>query len=99
MLCTCPCCGYISIEAPRPGTYEICPICYWEDDSIPLEYPDYEGGANPFSLRHSQQNYISIGACDAVMLPNIRPGNETDRRDPDWSPLPPPDPPAGAGAT
>jgi hypothetical protein len=89
MACTCPCCGYFSLPDSGPGSYEICPLCYWEDDPVQLEHPDYEGGANPFSLRQSQQNYISIGACDAGMVPNVRPAGGTDRRDPEWSPLPP----------
>ncbi|MEH7657210.1 CPCC family cysteine-rich protein, partial [Bacillus velezensis] len=31
---TCPCCGYRTIEEEPPGTYEICNICYWEDDEV-----------------------------------------------------------------
>ncbi|WP_428303773.1 CPCC family cysteine-rich protein [Lacipirellula sp.] len=85
MECTCPCCGYITIESR--GSSEICPICYWEDDPVQFENPDFAGGQNPFSLRQSQQNYLSIGACDDTMLENVRPANEGDRRDLAWSPL------------
>ncbi|WP_241494482.1 CPCC family cysteine-rich protein [Pseudomonas asplenii] len=28
---TCPCCGYAVFEEP-PGSHDICPICFWEDD-------------------------------------------------------------------
>lgn len=28
----CPCCGYRTIK--KRGYYEICPVCYWEDDGI-----------------------------------------------------------------
>lgn len=28
----CPCCGYRTIK--ERGFYEICPVCYWEDDGI-----------------------------------------------------------------
>ncbi|MCS6814521.1 MAG: CPCC family cysteine-rich protein, partial [Cyanobacteria bacterium] len=27
----CPCCGYLVLSQPPPGTYLVCPICFWED--------------------------------------------------------------------
>ena len=27
---TCPCCGYPTLTGPR--LYEICELCWWEDD-------------------------------------------------------------------
>ncbi len=30
---TCPCCGYKTLAGS--GNYDLCPICYWEDDSLP----------------------------------------------------------------
>ena len=27
---TCPCCGYQSLDSD--GDYDICEICFWEDD-------------------------------------------------------------------
>lgn len=32
---TCPCCGYITLESEHE--YDICPICFWEDDWIQFE--------------------------------------------------------------
>ncbi|MFI5753623.1 CPCC family cysteine-rich protein [Streptomyces sp. NPDC051569] len=26
----CPCCGHRVLDA-MPGSYEICPVCFWED--------------------------------------------------------------------
>jgi hypothetical protein len=26
----CPCCGYHTLKAK--GKYDICPVCFWEDD-------------------------------------------------------------------
>lgn len=36
-LYTCPCCGYKTLEECPPGTFEICPICHWEDDNVQFE--------------------------------------------------------------
>lgn len=29
----CPCCGHLVFEDP-PGSYEICPVCFWEDEPL-----------------------------------------------------------------
>lgn len=43
---TCPCCGYLTLDEKPPGTYDICSICFWEDDDVQYNDPNYEGGAN-----------------------------------------------------
>jgi len=62
---TCPCCGYKTLEEP-PGDYDICKICYWEDDPVQNEDPDFEGGANEVSLRQAQRNYKIYGASEEM---------------------------------
>jgi hypothetical protein len=32
---TCPCCGHKTFNEP-PGSFDICPICYWQDDIMDL---------------------------------------------------------------
>lgn len=54
----CPCCGYRTLEEKPPGTYQICEICFWEDDDIQFRDPDYEGGANELSLRNYQKGVL-----------------------------------------
>ncbi len=44
----CPCCGRRVIK--RPGNYEICPHCKWEDDPVQRKAPTFAGGANHLSL-------------------------------------------------
>jgi hypothetical protein len=44
----CPCCGYKTLSEER--SWGICEICFWEDDPIQFEDPDYEGDANVQSL-------------------------------------------------
>lgn len=54
----CPCCGYKKLDYEPPGTYDICDICFWEDDVVQYHDPDYEGGANIESLRQYQEAYL-----------------------------------------
>ena len=42
--------------------YDICPICFWEDDGVQFADPDYEGGANEESLNAARANFRSLGA-------------------------------------
>ena len=39
----------------QEASYEICPVCGWEDDILQRESPDFEGGANKMSLRQAQE--------------------------------------------
>ena len=69
----CPCCGYLTLgEEPGTGSYEICPVCFWEDDPIQFEDPTYSGGANIISLEESRINYLKFGACSKERLRNVR---------------------------
>lgn len=60
---TCLCCGYKSLDEKLTDIYEICTICFWEDDGVQFKNPDYEGGANDISLRQGQKNFSKFGAC------------------------------------
>lgn len=62
---TCPCCGYKTLEDEHE--YDICPICFWEDDLFQFQNVDLLG-ANPVSLREVQQNFIKSGACEINMI-------------------------------
>ena len=69
-LVPCPCCGYRTLTAEHH--YEICPICFWEDDPIQFDCPGYRGGANHESLEEARQNYRTFGACCPDMLRFVR---------------------------
>ncbi len=77
----CPCCGHKTFAEKSNGTYDICPVCFWEDDPIQLDDPNYEGGANPTSLRQAQKNFLEFGACDEDMKRNVRPANSDEPKD------------------
>lgn len=67
----CPACGSVVFDEP-PGSFDICPVCGWEDDNVQLRWPDYAGGANERSLIDHQTN---------------RPTRADYPRDPDWRPV------------
>jgi hypothetical protein len=80
---TCPCCGYKTLS-DEPGHYEICPVCFWEDDWSQKEYPDDEGGPNRVSLRTGQQNFIDFGACELDMKRYTRKPSQDEPKDLNW---------------
>ena len=86
---TCPCCGYLVFDEP-PGSYGICPFCFWEDDALQLEFATtLAGGANQPTLHDAQRSYKSIGACEPRLLPHVRRPGLFDRKDPTWRPIDP----------
>ena len=62
----CPCCDYYSLD--ERGAYEICPVCYWEDDGQDLDQLDVVSGPNHITLRQARHNFALIGACDDAAL-------------------------------
>jgi hypothetical protein len=68
----CPCCGYLTLG--ERGSYEICPICSWEDDGQDNHDADeVRGGPNyKLSLTQARQNYREFGACCKRNLTHVR---------------------------
>ena len=71
--CCCPCCGNLTLGARKE--YEICPVCFWEDDGQDDESADEVwGGPNgALSLTEARRNYMCIGAADPNNLRLVRP--------------------------
>ncbi len=69
----CPCCGCKTLD--ERGGYDICPVCFWEDDG----QDDYDadvvrGGPNgSLSLTAARANYLRFGACEERMRQHVRP--------------------------
>ena len=74
----CPCCGYNTLDEAPNGTYNICDICFWEDDPVQLENPNYEGGANRVSLIQGRKNFDEFGASELEMIKNVRKPTKKD---------------------
>ena len=69
----CPCCGFLTMSECPQGTFEICPVCYWEDDIVQLKDIDYKDGANDESLREAKENYKNFKASSKDFLKYVRP--------------------------
>lgn len=67
----CACCGCYTLEEPEGG-YEICSVCFWEDDAVQNNDPEYTGGANKVCLREAQENFEEFGACTESAVPFVR---------------------------
>lgn len=44
----CPCCGVLSLDEER--CWDICELCWWENDYYQADNPDTHGGPNNSSL-------------------------------------------------
>ncbi|MBW3572176.1 MAG: hypothetical protein KY467_13835 [Gemmatimonadetes bacterium] len=55
----CPCCGFRTMAEEWRGSYELCPVCNWEDDGVQYEDPDYRGGANAESLNEARAAFAA----------------------------------------
>ena len=68
----CPCCGRATLS--ERGGYEICPVCFWEDDGQDSDDADARrGGPNRVSLTEGRRNYLTLGAAEAKDLAHVRP--------------------------
>src|SRR5437879_1758944 len=69
----CPCCGYLTLSHPANGSFDLCPVCCWEDDPVQLDDPSYRGGANTPSLDEARRNFLAVGAMERRFLQYVRP--------------------------
>lgn len=82
---SCACCGYQTIE--EKGCFEICPICYWEDDPVQEADPWFSGGANNPSLYQAQINYELYSAIEECFQKNVRNIRSEDLKCSTWRSL------------
>ena len=75
----CPCCGNVTL--PERGGFDICPVCFWEDDGQDDQDADIvRGGPNgTLALSAARKNYAAIGAAEQRVLPFVRPATEAER--------------------
>jgi Cysteine-rich CPCC len=63
----CPCCRNFTLG--EVGAYDICPVCFWEDDGTTGEHGFSPNG---ISLEEGRANYLKIGASQACHAERVR---------------------------
>jgi hypothetical protein len=68
----CPCCGFLTLR--ERGGFEICDVCFWEDDGQDDHDADLvRGGPNRgLSLLQARRNFAAYGACDESARAYVR---------------------------
>ncbi|TCK08738.1 CPCC family cysteine-rich protein [Marinobacterium mangrovicola] len=76
-LYACPCCGYATLR--RACRYDICSICFWEDDGEDDDTPiEYRGGPNGVTLEDGRINFQRHGVSDLKDAPHVRAATAED---------------------
>jgi hypothetical protein len=72
LLLRCPCCLCATLTGR--GGYEICQVCFWEDDGQDdLDADVVFGGPNgALSLTEARANFRQFGACEERSLAFVR---------------------------
>ncbi|MCP4915422.1 MAG: hypothetical protein GY913_00735 [Proteobacteria bacterium] len=67
----CPCCGHLTLR--ERGGFEICPVCFWEDDGQDdVDAHVDRGGPNRGTLWEARSNFLELGACEEVAKQHAR---------------------------
>lgn len=57
----CPCCRHLTLD--ERGGYDICPVCFWEDDGV--DELDGYSGPNHMTLAQGRKAFAELGAVSA----------------------------------
>jgi hypothetical protein len=67
----CQVCGYKTIS--EHGSFEVCEVCFWEDDGIYVNSDEIKGGPNgDLSLNQARKNYQEFGAVEKRFINDVR---------------------------
>lgn len=62
----CSCCGYYTLTGVKSAyDWDICPVCFWENDTIEND-PEGYSRANHMTLAEGKENYQKLGICRPV---------------------------------
>ena len=68
----CACCTCFTLEEAGRSSYQVCPVCFWEDDGHQYHHPDSAAGANRVSLRRAIGNYRAQRASEPGFRNRVR---------------------------
>ena len=68
----CPCCRHLTLS--EGADFEICPVCFWEDDGQDdTDADEVRGGPNgALSLTEARRNFASFAACEQSAIQHVR---------------------------
>lgn len=66
-LLPCPCCGYLTIE--ERGNFEICKVCFWEDDGS--DAAARFSGPNRMTLQEARESFAALGAVSSSAASHV----------------------------
>lgn len=78
----CECCEYVSIA--ESGCYQICPVCFWEDEGPGWGLDEQSPANHGLSIRQGRENFKKYGACEIEMVKNVI--SVEDRKDYEYRP-------------
>jgi len=81
----CPCCGYHTLTDKPPGSYDICKVCFWEDDGVQFEDHSYRGGANDECLNEARAEFETKFAKGELRSRHCRFPNDDERPRLSWA--------------
>lgn len=68
----CKCCGYYTLVGTEEDIlWDICPVCFWENDVFE-DNPKAYSGANHKTLEQGRENYKKYSACDLRSIKLVR---------------------------
>ena len=84
---TCFCCGYKTLTE-GPGEYNICPVCFWENDGSGVINSNEPSSANNMiRLSDAQKNYLEYGVYSPDFINKVRKHLSGEIKDKDWKPF------------
>ncbi|GAB4135593.1 MAG: CPCC family cysteine-rich protein [Planctomycetaceae bacterium] len=83
---TCFICGHRTLD--KRCDWDICPVCFWEDDVFVTNGEDIASVANHgMMVSQAQANFIMFGASSKDAIPHVRPPKYDEEYDSSWTPL------------
>ncbi|MFB9845542.1 CPCC family cysteine-rich protein [Mucilaginibacter ginsenosidivorans] len=68
-LISCPCCGYKTL--PTRSEYDICMVCYWEDDGLSGSDANRYSSVNKMTLDDVKRNFENLGVIAVEFLRHV----------------------------
>ena len=77
----CPCCHFLTLD--ERGGFDICPVCFWEDDGQDdQDAGRVRGGPNgDLSLEQARLNFTTYGASEERRKHLVRPPRPEEKGD------------------